>query len=315
MGERLPTLGGGPRLARGPCGGAVMVAPPWVTPGPSGTGQVPSGSAVRDGHRQHAAGGWAARGGTAGDVRGTSQIPVPGETARPAAEDAARGLGYPRLERLPERRDVSRAWSGSRSAATFPAPNRAAQRTSMTPVSGSHIRCAWRPAGGGMDDPVGGRRFGPVIGRVRGDRDVPPPLHPGKVRPGAGAPGQLADGDPAVADEPHAGRPHRHRHQPRDFVLAWRPAVAGRPVRHLLFELVVKLDDERHEHLARGAPTAGVAPLRCPCQPSGVPLPRPCSCCYRVCLARGLHSRHGRTVAAAHGQRAHIWQAFGGRGI
>jgi hypothetical protein len=88
-------MGGGPRLARGPWGGAVMVAPPWVTPGPSGTGQVPSGSAVRDGYRQHAAGGWAARRGTAGDVRGTGQVPVPAQTARPATEDPAGGFGYP----------------------------------------------------------------------------------------------------------------------------------------------------------------------------------------------------------------------------
>src|SRR5947208_3692985 len=87
--------GGGPRRARGPWGGTVMVAPPWVTPGLSGTGQVPSGSAVRDGYRQRAAGSWAARGGTAGDVRGTSKVAVPGETARPAGEDPAGGLGYP----------------------------------------------------------------------------------------------------------------------------------------------------------------------------------------------------------------------------
>jgi len=90
---------GRPRLARGPWGGAVMVAPPWVTPGPSGTGQVPSGSAVRDGHRQRAAGGWAARGGTAGDVRGTGQVPVPAEAARPAGEDPAGRLGYPAVAR------------------------------------------------------------------------------------------------------------------------------------------------------------------------------------------------------------------------
>src|SRR6516162_117413 len=74
-----------------------MGAPPWVTPGASGTGQVPAGPAVRDYHRQHAVagGGWAACRGTAGDVGSTGQIPVPGETALRAEEVPPGGLGHP----------------------------------------------------------------------------------------------------------------------------------------------------------------------------------------------------------------------------
>lgn len=71
-----------------------MGAPSGVTPGRCGTGQVSADPTVRDSHRQRVtAGGWAARRGATGDVRGTGQIPVSAETARAAGEGPAAGLG------------------------------------------------------------------------------------------------------------------------------------------------------------------------------------------------------------------------------
>src|SRR5437879_5866002 len=97
LGERRPHVRwGGPRPARRPSCGAVMGAPSWVTPGPSGTGQVPSGSTVRDHHREHGPGGdGSARGGALGDVGAADQVAVPAEPTMGAGEIPATGFGNP----------------------------------------------------------------------------------------------------------------------------------------------------------------------------------------------------------------------------
>lgn len=97
VGERRPHVRwGGPRPANRPWGGAVMGAPSWVTPGPSGTGEMPSCSAVRDHDREPIPGGdGSAPGCSGGDVGAADQVAVPAEPAVSAGEVPVLRLGNP----------------------------------------------------------------------------------------------------------------------------------------------------------------------------------------------------------------------------
>jgi hypothetical protein len=98
-GERRPHFRwGGPRPANRPVGGAVMGAPSGVTPGRSGTGQVPSGSTVRDQDRKPVPGrDGSAPGCAGGDVGTADQVAVPAEGAMNTGEVPALGFRHSAL--------------------------------------------------------------------------------------------------------------------------------------------------------------------------------------------------------------------------
>src|SRR4051794_36717594 len=72
-----------------------MGASSWVTPCWSGTGEVSSGSTVRDHHRKPIVGGDGAARVAPGDVGAADQVAVPAKTTMHTREDAAGGFGTP----------------------------------------------------------------------------------------------------------------------------------------------------------------------------------------------------------------------------
>jgi len=62
--------------------------------------------------------------------------------------------------------------------------------------------------GSRMNHPVAVGRLWPLVGRIRFDKDVAPPLHAVQIRRGAGEALKLTDGNSLLPDESHAVFPH-----------------------------------------------------------------------------------------------------------